>query len=187
MPGLFVRSCPVQQQHALHQQHTLRAPWRLQRPPDRPGQLLQLRPPCAAAASAAEPQAPDPDTCPPRMRPIPCRRRQAHRSSPHTCMVRPLQRRGHLCRAVRAGHASNGHQCETSAGSSTEPTLGAPVVPEVYMMVHRSAGCAGTGSTGRPAPMRLNSSKDCTVTPWLPRACGTGSVTQAAGNGALRA
>ena len=44
------------------------------------------------------------------------------------------------------------------------------------MIVHRSEGCVGTTSIGLPAPTRLNSSKDCTLTPWLLSACSTTSM-----------
>ena len=50
-------------------------------------------------------------------------------------------------------------------------TLGAPVVPEVYMMVQMSSGWQATGSAGCLDPSCLKASKECTVTPWLLSAC----------------
>jgi len=43
---------------------------------------------------------------------------------------------------------------------TASPSLFPPVVPLVYMMVHRSSGLGGTGSTGLAAPSFFSSSNE---------------------------
>ena len=50
-------------------------------------------------------------------------------------------------------------------------TFGSPVVPLVYMMVHRSLGAGGDGSAGLAAPSSRNAAHVCAVTPASLHAC----------------
>lgn len=50
-------------------------------------------------------------------------------------------------------------------------TLGSPVVPLVYMMVHRSSGLGGTAGAGEPFPSARNCSHEHAFTPAASAAC----------------
>lgn len=51
------------------------------------------------------------------------------------------------------------------------PTLGSPVVPLVYMIVHRSLGAGGEAAAGLAAPSARNASHVCAVMPASLHAC----------------
>ena len=50
-------------------------------------------------------------------------------------------------------------------------TLGSPVVPLVYMMVHRSSGLGGTGGAGAPRPSARNCSHEYALMPACSATC----------------
>ena len=51
------------------------------------------------------------------------------------------------------------------------PTLGSPVVPLVYMIVHRSLGAGGEAAAGLAAPSARNAAHVCAVMPASLHAC----------------
>ena len=65
-----------------------------------------------------------------------------------------------------ASHVSTNHP-----NQEIPCTLGSPVVPLVYMMVHRSLGAGGDGAAGLAAPSARNASHVCAVIPASLHAC----------------